>query len=83
MCDSSVKKLLSLQNSDLNVSKISNGSITVCYPDSYIKDGYFLIGAYGTGETFEKACEDYLSQISGKTLVFHPYSESRKEVIVL
>ena len=39
----------------------------------------------GHGKTFEDACEDYLSHISGETLVFNPQERGKydKEVTVL
>ena len=54
--------------------------IGVYFKDSEIKDGMFLVGDYGSGQTFEEACEDYVRKISGKTIIFHAYTDSRKEV---
>lgn len=68
----------------LEVGRDINGKVYVSYKDGYVKDYPCLIGAAGSGKTFEEACEDYLMQISGKTLVFNPSDkERRKEVIVL
>lgn len=75
--------LLSLEFRDLQVSKDAGGKITVHYVCCYVKDGYFLDGYSGRGQTFDEACEDYLNYIRGKTLVFDPDSNSRKEVKVL
>lgn len=54
--------------------------IGVHFQDAEIKDGSFLVGAFGSGTTLEEACEDYIRQISGKTIVLHAYTNSRKEV---
>ena len=70
----------------LDVFQLDNGiekGIGVCFQNSEIKDGIFLVGEYGIGQTFEEACEDYIRQISGKTIVFHAYTDSRKEVIFI
>ena len=40
------------------------------------------VSLYGIGNTFEEACENYLTKISGKKLVFG-YGDTRKEVTVL
>lgn len=74
--------LLSLEEW-LEVWKVSSGEIAVAYKNCDVKDGQFLIGTYGTGQTFTEACENYLGQIHGKTLVFNAYSCRRKEVRVL
>lgn len=60
-----------------------DGDIIVCYQKCEVKEGMFLKGTYGTGKTFSSACEDYLNQLHGKTLIFNAYSGSRKEVRVL
>ena len=57
--------------------------IGVYFKDSEIKDGMFLVGDYGSGQTFEEACEDYIRKISGKMIVFHAYTDSRKEVVFI
>ena len=75
--------LLSLDMADLEVSKNSSGGINVRYAGAEIKDGIFLVSSYGRGKDFEEACDDYLSQIRGKTLVFDAHSEDRREVTVL
>lgn len=70
----------------LDVFQWNNGvekGIGVCLQDTEIKDGMFLVGEYGRGQTFEEACEDYIRQISGKTIVLHAYTNSRKEVIFI
>lgn len=79
-------KLLSLENEQLEVSCIktrNETAITVCYQDCDVKDGCFLKGEYGVGQTFEEACENYLNLIRGKTLVFNACSDARHEVKVL
>ena len=74
--------LLSLDNARLEVFKNKSG-VCVCYQNAEIQRGSFLIGAYGVGNDFETACDDYLSQIRGKSLVFNAYRENRREVMVL
>ena len=53
----------------------NESGIGVHFQDCETKDGTF-----GSGKTFEEACEDYIRQISGKTLVFHAYTDHRTEV---
>ena len=77
------EKLLNLENRMLKVGKNINGKVYVHYESCDVKDGCFLIGAYGTGNNFEEACEDYLNKISGKTIVFNAESSNREEVKVL
>ncbi len=79
----SAKRLLSLEGKQLEVWGVPDGMIAVSYEKAYVKLGGLLVGAFGKGETFEEACEDYFSKISGKTLVFKPYSTQRQEVKVL
>lgn len=77
------ERLLSLEGKRIEVWKASNGDVAVSYQGAEIKSNGFLISEFGIGSTFEDACKDYLSKISGKTLVFKAYSESREEVAVL
>ena len=74
--------LLSLDSARLEVFKNKSG-VCVCYQDAEIQNGSFLIGAYGVGDDFETACNDYLSQIIGKSLVFNAGTSYRREVMVL
>lgn len=67
----------------LDVWKVPSGKVAVSYQKCEVKDGYFLCGTYGTGETFDDACEDYIKQIRGKTLVFQAYTDKREEIRVL
>lgn len=67
----------------LEVRKVPSGEIAVSYQDSEVKDGCFLRSIYGTGKTFEDACENYLNQLHGKTLVFNAFKGKREEVRVL
>ncbi len=67
----------------IEVWRFPDGELAVSYEHCEVKDGFFLKGTYGTGKTFSDACESYLNQIHGKTLVFNAYSERRKEVRVL
>lgn len=70
----------------LDVFQWNNGvekGIGVHFQNADIKDGSFLVCAYGRGTTLEEACEDYIRKISGKTLIFHAYSDHREEVIFI
>lgn len=66
----------------LNVYKMINGKMVVRFAGCEVKDGYFLITTFGSGNTFEEACEDYIKEIQGKTLVFDAFG-SRKEVVLI
>lgn len=67
----------------LMVWRITGGEIGVCFESCEVKDGMFLNGTYGTGNTISEACEDYLKKIRGKTLVFNSYADYREEIKVL
>lgn len=58
-----------------------NGKIAVRFSNCEVKEGDFLISAFGKGNTFFEACEDYIDKIKGKTLVFNAYTKQRKEVV--
>lgn len=75
--------LLSLRPRNLSVGKDVNGNVYVEYEHSDVKDGSFLVGFVGRGPDFESACEEYLSYIRGKTIVFDAYTKERKEVVIL
>ncbi len=75
--------LLSLSGESLDVNKDVDGNICVAYRCADVKDGIALVGMCGRATSFESACEDYLKQIRGKTLVFNAESPSRYEVKVL
>lgn len=77
------EKLLNIEGRMLSVGKNINGKVYVHYERCDVKDGCFLIGNYGAGNSFEEACEDYLNKISGKTIVFNAESSNREEVKVL
>lgn len=69
---------------NLKVWKIqTSGHVCVCYEHCEVKDGIFLKAIFGRGTTFSEACEDYLNQIHGQTLVFNAYTDGREEVRVL
>ena len=76
------ERLLSL-NKRLVVSRDVNNRVCVYYENCYVSDGIALIGTFGRGATFEDACENYLSSISGKTIVFDRDGGKRETVIVL
>lgn len=59
----------------------SDGKVAVCYKNCEVKDGDFLISTNGIGNTFEKACQDYLERMQGKCLVFNAYAENREEIL--
>ena len=70
----------------LDVFKWDNGvntGIGVSFDRAEVKEGIFLASPFGSGATLEEACEDYIRQISGKTTVFHAYTNSRKEVVFI
>ena len=75
------ERLLRTENS-LTVFKMINEKIGVHFENCEVKDGYFLIGTFGRGNTFEEACEDYLERIQGQTLVFNIFG-NRKEVVLI
>lgn len=75
--------LLSLEGEELEVSINKHGVVCVSYKDASIKDGMFLNYTHGRGKDFEEACDNYLSQIRGKTLVFDADTNHRREVTVL
>lgn len=76
------RRLMKLKIANLKVWEIDGGVICVCYQNCEVKDGMFLIGEFGTGLTFEEACDNYMEKITGKTLVFNACG-NRKEVTVL
>lgn len=76
-------RLLNLEFHRLVVWRTNKKDVCVALERCDVKDGMVLVGVFGEGLTFEEACEDYLRQISGKTLVFDAYTDKRKEVIVL
>ncbi len=70
----------------LDVFQWNNGRerrVGVRIQDAEIKDGSFLVSDYGTGPSLEDACNDYICKISNKTVVFHAYTDSRKEAIFI
>ncbi len=67
----------------LEVWKVPDGQVAVSYQNCDVKDGIFLIGCFGAGNTFEQACGDYLRQLHGKMLVFNACSSNREEIRVL
>lgn len=72
---SAAQRLLNLNYFHLDVWRVGNaenGYICVCYQGLSIYDGMGYLGMYGRGGTFEEACEDYIMQISGKTLRSSP-----------
>lgn len=79
---SAEKMLLSL-GKHLEVWRLPAGKIAVAYQGCEVKEGCFLKSCFGTGETFNDACEDYLDNLHGKTIVFNAYSLNREEVKVL
>ena len=79
----SIDILLSLDGVELEVSKTIDGHISVNYKDAEVKDNLFLVFDPGRGKTLEEACDDYLTKIRGKKLVFNAYTNDRREVVVL
>lgn len=74
--------LLSLDNKHLDVFRIKD-FVCVSYRNAEIKDGCFLKTEWGEGLDFESACDNYLSKIRGKRLVFNADSNNREDVMVL
>ena len=77
------ERLLNLEFHRLEVWRTNKNAVCVAFERCEVKDGAVLASVFGEGLTFEEACEDYLRQISGKTLVFDACTKNRKEVIVL
>lgn len=75
------EKLMNLERHNIEVFRVGN-QIAVMYSGSDISDGIVRKGVYGTGATFEDACEDYMKKISGKKLIFG-FGEGREEITVL
>lgn len=75
--------LMSLEGESIESSVSVYGDVIVRYRGAEVQDGIFLVSVHGRGQTFEEACDDYLSQIRGKTLVFNAGTKNRKEVKVL
>ena len=70
----------------LEVFQWDNGQekgIGVSFKGGELKDGVCLVGAFGKGHSFEEACEDYMRQLSGKTVVFNAYTNRRREVVFI
>lgn len=57
--------------------------IGVHFQNCEIKDGAFLVSEFERGVTLNDACEDYIRKISGKTLIFHAYSDRREEILAI
>lgn len=75
------KRLLRTGNR-LEVFEIINGKIGVHFQNCEVRDGCFLVGSFGRGNTFEEACEDYINEIQGKTLVFNEYGQKREVILI-
>ena len=77
-----VDRLLRLNIEPLTVEG-ETGRIVVSYARCELKDGIMLRSVCGIGKDFNEACERFIEEISGKTLVFNASCENRREVIVL
>lgn len=82
--------LLTLENRPLEVwcregSIIENRPYSVCvrYAKAKLKDKEGINECFGAGKNFEDACDEYLSWIRGKTLVFVADDGIDEEVRVL
>lgn len=71
-----------LPNEYVTLSKNMSGQYVCQYDFCDVKDGPVLIGTFGKGNTIEKAAEDYIQQITGKTLVFHAGSDNEHKARV-
>lgn len=56
-----------------------NNRFTCAFDGSEVKEGCFLRGGFGDGDTVEKAIADYVQQIRGKHLVFNAYTPKRED----
>ena len=74
--------LLALNGKHLEVFKVKD-FVCVLYKGAEIKDGCFLKTDYGVGLDFESACDDYISKIRGKRLVFNAGTNDREDIMVL
>ena len=52
------------------------------FEDSGVKEGNFLAGTYGNGETPDEAIAAYAKQISGKQLTFVTHTKDRRDIYV-
>lgn len=77
------RRLLKCNIERLEVWETVAGVVCVKFQNCEVKGAGVLIDTFGRGLTFEDACENYLNEVSGKTLVFNACSENRKEVTVL
>lgn len=68
---------------DLCISKIVTGKIAVHFESTYVKDGCFLCGEFGLGDTVEEAAADYIKKLEGKTIVVEPSYKNRREILFL
>lgn len=79
---SSIERLLQLEGKCLMV-RMRSGRYIVSFAHCEVKNGGFLKSCDGVGDTVEDAANEYMAQISGKTLVFNAESKNREEVICL
>ncbi len=61
----------------LDVHENECGYYFVKFSGSLMKDGYFLVGCAGEGESEENAVKNYIKIVSGKTLSVYD-SDTRK-----
>jgi len=73
------------------LSQVFDKKLRVLYPDvsgnwmasfdyGEVMDGGVLIGVCGRGKSPDAALKDYVSQIAGKRMVFHAYTDKRVEL---
>ena len=68
----------------MRISKIIiSDEIAVHFESAYVKDGCFLCGEFGRGDTVEEAAADYIKKLEGKTIVVEPSSKNRREILFL
>jgi len=62
---------------DLILRRYENqsGRWTCQFERGEIKDGIFLVGEYGNGQTPDEAIQDYVEKIRGTRIVFSGYGE--------
>ena len=78
----SITKLLNM-NEHLEVWRLQTGELALSFKNAEVKNGDFLIGEFGVGNTIYEAADSYIEKISGKRLVFNAATKARYEVLVI
>ena len=75
----SIEELVRSAQKTLQIHSAYDGRIIVAFEHCDVKDGFFLAGEYGVGNTVAEAVDDYVRKISGKKLVFNAGTKHRTE----